>query len=137
MENTQERYRNGSCTRVALLKSPRPLAPWSSWILKPQTEHEEEEVQREECNEEHSARNTSQVSTLFLAVVLPLYTVCVDGGEAVSFWHDKIVGRPVTLHAPQWAHTVVELGQQDSYRPTQITWPGAASSGRPGSIEHL
>ena len=105
--------------------------------LRPQTKHEEEGVQREECNEEHSVRNTSQVSTLFLAVVLPLYTVCVDGGEAVSFWHDKIVGRPVTLHAPQWAHTVVELGQQHSYRPTQITWPGAASGGRPGSIEHL
>jgi hypothetical protein len=95
-------------SRVALLKRPRPLVPWSSWILKPQTKHEEE-VQREECNEEHSARNTSQVSTLFLAVVLPLYTVCVDGGEAFSFWHDKIVGRPVTLHAPQWAHTIVEL----------------------------
>ena len=95
-------------SRVALLKRPRPLVPWSSWILKPQTKHEEE-AQREECNEEHSARNTSQVSTLFLAVVLPLYTVCVDGGEAFSFWHDNIVGRPVTLHAPQWAHTIVEL----------------------------
>ena len=51
-------------SRVALLKRPRPLVPWSSWILKPQTKHEEEEVQREECNEEHSARNTSQVVEL-------------------------------------------------------------------------